>query len=386
MDNISKLFYKQLTGTLTPAEKQELDNWMAASEQNAEVGRRLSDIAFLQREYEREGLIDTDRAKIDMERRIAALPEARRRRWYVAAAASVAVLLGAAVWYMARQSESLMPETELVAEAPNAVSLDDFKAGEQMAYLSDESGTALTLKNDDGENPIAWEVKPNEPAAKMKLEELKLNVPRGKEFKIVLEDSTVVWLNSESTLKYPKLFGDKERRVEVDGEAYFQVKKDSLRPFYVVSGGQQIRVYGTTFNVRNYPEEESVMTTLETGSIALTRCGEEDGAELRLFPGHQAVFEKNEQRVALRTVKPEVITGWRHGKFVFEEQPLSAIMRDLARWYNFEYEFADEAVNNLVFKGSIPRYSNLKTAIDILEVSGGITFTVVDNKIVIASE
>ena len=128
------------------------------------------------------------------------------------------------------------------------------------------------------------------------------------------------------------------------------------------------------------------MTTLETGSIALTRCGEEDGAELRLFPGHQAVFEKNEQRVALRTVKPEVITGWRHGKFVFEEQPLSAIMRDLARWYNFEYEFADEAVSNLVFKGSIPRYSNLKTAIDILEVSGGITFTVVDNKIVIASE
>lgn len=386
MDNISKLFYKQLTGTLTHDEKQVLDDWMAASPQNAEVGRRLSDIAFLQREYDREGVIDTERAKTDMERRIASLPETRRRRWFVAAAASVAVLLGAGIWYMARQSEPLVPETELVAEAPKAVSLDDFKAGEQMAYLSDESGTALTLKNDDGETPIAWDMKPTEPVARMKLEELKLDVPRGKEFKIILEDSTVVWLNSESTLKYPKLFGDKERRVEVEGEAYFQVKKDARRPFYVVSAGQQIRVYGTTFNVRNYPEEESVMTTLETGSIALTRCGDDDGGELRLLPGHQAVFEKADQRVSLRTVKPEVITGWRHGKFVFEEQPLSAIMRDLARWYNFEYEFADEAVSQLVFKGSIPRYSNLKTAIDILEVSGGITFTVVDNKIVIASE
>lgn len=386
MDYISKLFYKQFTGTITPAEKQELDDWMAASAHNAEVGRRLSDIAFLQREYEREGIIDTRRAQADMERRIAALPETRRRRWFVAAAASVAVLLGAGIWYLARQSAPLVPETVIVAEAPASISLDDIKSNEQLAYLSDGSGTSVTLKDNDGETAIAWEVKTDVPVQRMKVEELKLDVPRGKEFKIVLEDSTVVWLNSESTLKYPKLFGSNERRVEVEGEAYFQVKKDAKRPFYVVSSGQQIRVYGTTFNVRNYPEDKSVMTTLETGSIALSLCGDDDGGELRLTPGHQAVFDKTDNSVNLRTVKPEVITGWRHGKFVFEEQPLSAIMRDLARWYNFEYEFADEAVSQLVFKGSIPRYSNLKTAIDILEVSGGITFTVVDNKIVIASE
>ncbi|WP_305150667.1 DUF4974 domain-containing protein [uncultured Duncaniella sp.] len=86
----------------------------------------------------------------------------------------------------------------------------------------------------------------------------------------------------------------------------------------------------------------------------------------------------------MKIVKTEVITGWRHGRFVFEEQPLSNIMRDLSRWYDFEYEFADPNVGDIVFLGSIPRYADFKTAISILEKSGGIRFSLTDGRIVIS--
>lgn len=161
------------------------------------------------------------------------------------------------------------------------------------------------------------------------------------------------------------------------------MKPDNSRPFYVESGGQSIRVYGTTFNVRGYPDEDAILTTLETGSIAISASGRED-AELYLSPGHQSRFDKTDEEVTMKTVNPEIVTGWRHGKFVFEETPLSTIMRDLSRWYDFEYEFADPSVKDIVFMGSVSRYSDFRTIICILEDSGEVRFYTQGNKVIIS--
>lgn len=178
-----------------------------------------------------------------------------------------------------------------------------------------------------------------------------------------------MWLNAESQLIYPENFTDKERRVTVNGEAYFKVKKDSLRPFYVESAGMEVRVYGTEFNINAYAEDENVYTTLVSGSIALKPLHDTQ-AELVLTPGHQAIFQKDERSTFVRPVDTRAVTSWHEGRFSFEEQTLDQIMLTLSRWYNFDYEITDNRLAKTVFKGSAPRYSELSEVLSILEKSG----------------
>ena len=98
------------------------------------------------------------------------------------------------------------------------------------------------------------------------------------------------------------------------------------------------------------------------------------------------MLSREDNRLNMRTVDPQVIAGWRHGRFVFEEQPLSSIMRDLSRWYDFEYEFESPEVAQIVFMGSIPRYADFASAISIIEMSGGLRFTTRDGKVIISSQ
>ena len=379
MDSISKILYKRLTGEkLTESEVSELEAWIAESHYNREVAERLADPNYLEREYRLQSIVESARAQADMRRRIDSLPGNRFRTVLRVAAAAAVLVIGVTTGYhlLNETPDMTVPENYSEAEEKHEVTIDDFKHGQMIAHLTDETGITRTLHGPTV--PVPAETA--EKTSKQRIEDLKLEVPRGGEFKVTLEDSTEVWLNSESTLRYPEVFGDDERRVEVTGEAYFSVRKDEKRPFYVISGGQKIRVYGTTFNVRGYAEDRTIRTTLETGQIALSRL-DGIGGELRLSPGHQAVFDKGAMKVSLMVVNPMIVTSWRHGKFVFDEQPLSAIMQDLARWYNFDYEFDDQEIASLVFKGTIPRYGDLRQAISILEMSGGIEFSV-ENDIV----
>ena len=218
-----------------------------------------------------------------------------------------------------------------------------------------------------------------------KLKQLSLEVPRGGEFKVVLEDSTEVWLNSETKLIYPESFAQNERRVIVEGEAYFKVTKDPKRPFYVETDGQQVRVYGTEFNIRSYTEDKQVYTTLIEGSIALSKLHEKSG-ELLLTPGHQALFDKQKATTFVQPVDTAVVTSWKRGRFVFEGQNLEQIMCDLSRWYNFDYKFQDESLRQIEFMGSIPRYNDFPSTLTLLKKSGGIEFHLEGSTVIISQE
>src|SRR5690606_22681779 len=117
-----------------------------------------------------------------------------------------------------------------------------------------------------------------------------IRTPRGGNYKIILADDTEVWLNSSSSLRFPNNFNGDERRVELIGEAYFNVKKNSKSPFIVVSKGQQIRVLGTEFNVSAYSEDEITKTTLIEGSIKIST---EEGNSKIVLPGEQAHMHRN---------------------------------------------------------------------------------------------
>ncbi|MDE6074401.1 MAG: FecR domain-containing protein [Muribaculaceae bacterium] len=378
MKPISKLLYKKIIGDVTADDQASIDKWKTDSEAREALYRRVTDNKEIGAELRLRALVNRDRAEADMERRIKALeaPAKKRRRvWIYIGAAAASALLFFGIFSMA-DNEPLPTAETFVAEIR---SIEDIRHGVTMATLSTDNGTVINLT--DADSSYIAEADILRPTSD-KIKDLCLDVPRGAEFKIMLEDSTEVWLNSASSLHYPEKFGQKERRVKISGEAYFVVAMDSLRPFYVETDMQVVRVYGTRFNVRDYGEDEAVFTTLESGSISLRHVGGDSG-EIFLSPGHQSVFSHDDAVVEVREVNPHEVCGWRHGKFVFEEQKLSTIMRDLSRWYNFEYEFSDPEVGDMVFMGSIPRYADFATAAEILENSGVIRFDVVDSKVII---
>ncbi len=388
--NIAILISKLLTGTLSESETCYLNEWVTADTtgRRAALLKMMLDNDQLTREYRQRTLVDIESALREMQVRIsiAQAPVRRKRRTIMAAAASAALLICSSLWYLGRDVSLSEPA------APTAVAVPDdttsiIRPGITKAVLWQSSGSSMQLRAND---PITSGNK--FPATRQDIcltspEELCLEVPRGGEFKIILEDSTEVWLNSESTIRYPEAFGSGERRVAVTGEVYFQVKKDPSRPFYVETDRQVVRVYGTSFNIRAYHDEPATYTTLETGSISLSQSSAPSG-ELFLSQGHQAILDHTSDRINMSVVDPGVVTSWRHGRFIFENQTLERIMRDLSRWYDFHYEFTDQSLSSRIFMGSIPRYSDFRTVIQVLENCGHIRFTVSpsDNKILISEE
>lgn len=390
-DYIIKLLFKKISGNISEDELEILDEWRRKSPENEKVYQRLTDTEFLQKQFIKWESVNYERPLADMEARL------RRDLWkqrfkvlrVTAAAAVVALILGWGGYMVYNNSrQSNLGEVAQVHSLPVADSVDntDFPAGAVQALLTRSDGTKVELGSNSEKNErVIDNLTKSLSVEKQQALINSLSTPRGGEFKIVLEDSTEVWLNAESELVYPEHFQANERRVKVRGEAYFKVRKDSLRPFYVETAGMQVRVYGTEFNINAYEEEKNAYATLVSGQIAL-RPMVGNGGELVLTPGHQAIFQSGKETAKVRTVNTQSVTSWTRGRFVFEEQTLGQIMRTLARWYQFEYEFASQSLAETQFMGSAPRYANLSEVLSIIEKSGGITFTVKDKKIIISTQ
>lgn len=383
--SVSRLIYKRILGTLTDSERARLEEWTATHPTNAALADELTDMRRLGRERTLRRAIDSRRPAADMQRRIN-LMRARRAAAIIGCAAAICGVVWCAALLFRGGMSSTTPSPSALRAETVTIAIDSIRPGSVKAELITARGVSMPLDSCDSPSsplPISRRLAANASPVTLRPEELCLDVPRGGEFKVMLSDSTIVWLNSESQLRFPEEFDAGERRVSLTGEAYFEVHPDPVRPFYVESAGQLVRVYGTKFDIKAYPDEQTVYTTLESGSISLRPLGGK-GGELFLSPGQQALFDHADCGVEMKEVKTSVITGWRHGRFVFEEQTLDNIMRDLSRWYDFRYEFADTSLRDMVFLGSIPRYSDFRTAITILEKCGPIRFTADNDKIVIS--
>lgn len=374
-EEIARLILQRISGTIGEEEAGLLDAWRKADPANEETYRRLLDSAFLEREWRRMKSVDVSRPLADMQAKIR---RGRSRRLVVlgkragiAAAVVTGLIVGGVVFFRHEPQPPLTVEG--TGERETALYASQIHPGETKATLTTDDGQVINLGADAAGNEKAMKKRREreKPVGVPRLNHLA--TPRGGEFEITLEDGTKVWLNAESQLSYPDTFRSDERRVILKGEAYFRVARNEEKPFYVESDGQLVRVYGTEFNIRTYEEDAAVYTTLISGSVALQAAGKLN-AELFLTPGRQAVFDKKEASAFVRTVDTEVVTGWRRGLFVFEEQNLGQIMAALARWYNFDYEFTDNVLSETVFMGSVPRYGDFNEVLEILEKSGGVKF------------
>ncbi len=199
---------------------------------------------------------------------------------------------------------------------------------------------------------------------------LELATPLGGIYQITLPDGTKVWLNAGSSLKYPMSFAKNERRVSLEGEAFFEVTKDSARPFKVLSKGQEIEVLGTAFNVNAYPDNTAIKTTLVNGKVKLSN-DKRYSEVIYLLPGQQST-NTNNGKIQLANVDTAPFTAWKEGLFYFDETPLSDALQQIGRWYNVEVKYKGE-VPQTHFYGRIKRSKPLRDVLDVLE-EGGLRF------------
>lgn len=202
----------------------------------------------------------------------------------------------------------------------------------------------------------------------------KLVTPTGGEYFLTLSDGTRVFLNAASELKYPVEFVGGKRVVDLNGEAYFEVQKDSLCPFIVRVNGAEVTVLGTSFNVNTYGDDGQIYTTLVNGSVRI--FSEKNGQEEVLTPGMQGVMNIQTGQLTVREVDVESYVAWREGRFVFRTMTLDLIMRQLQRWYDFEVFYQNPELKEYEFRGVIKRDMDLDKVLSVIKATTNVDFEV----------
>lgn len=187
-----------------------------------------------------------------------------------------------------------------------------------------------------------------------------LTTPKGAQFRIQLSDGTQVWLNAGSSLKYPTIFNNSERTVELKGEGYFEVAKDAGKVFRVKINDKQVEVLGTHFNVSAYEEDITINTTLLEGKVSV--------AGRVLIPGEQAQLAPDGQ-MSVKKVDVEEAVAWKNGLFLFQNADVKTIMQQLSRWYDIEIVY-EGTPRNMRLNGEVYRTYNLSQVLTVLGATG----------------
>lgn len=240
--------------------------------------------------------------------------------------------------------------------------------------LITEADGTLIQKNADSE--LIYD---NASSAKDRVLYNQIEIPRGGEYSLVLADGTKVWLNSESSLRYPVQFVGNKRKVELTGEAYFEVSHNPNKPFVIASHDTEIKVLGTSFNVSAYDDEEHISTTLVEGSVELSCLGNKE----LLKPGFQATIKKGDNRFKVEKVNTALYTSWKDGVFRYKDQSLEEICHQLSRWYNVEFFFTDHKYREYRFTGAAKKNKQLDFTLNLIEKMADVQFAIKDDKIIV---
>lgn len=315
----------------------------------------------------------------------------RYTQWLQVAAAVFIVFSLGVGFYVYRHATKPDPQ----AHTAGIVAADQMPAGEK-ATLTLANGSEITLNNSlngrladqkgvvinktkDGELVYTSLPKSNDKTTSEPAEWNKISTPRGGRYNLVLQDGTKVYLNSGSSLEFPTDFTERERKVTLKGEAYFEVAKKSGKPFRVnVDDKQQVEVLGTHFNISAYSDENIIKTTLLEGSVKVV--AKNDQAMLK--PGQMSVNDLESLSFVVKQVDVKDAIDWKNGIFVFNRENISSIMRKISRWYDVDIEFKGNT-DNVSFLGNYSRKKSLKTLLKTMELSGKVTFKIEGRRVTV---
>ena len=207
--------------------------------------------------------------------------------------------------------------------------------------------------------------------------------PKGGQYQIILPDGTRVWLNAASALKYPVAFTGTARKVELTGEAYFEVAKNKAKPFIIHTAKQEVTVLGTHFNINAYADEPNTRTSLLEGSVKVAKLN--DAASVMIKPGQAALVGDpgNASRIQIASIDPDEAVAWKNGYFMFDSENLESILRKVARWYDVDITWQSRNSAQKEFSGTISKYSNASQVLKKLELTEAVHFKIEGRKIIV---
>ncbi len=379
---IAALIQRYVSGNATEEERNEVERWMAESEEHGVLMEKFRSDVFLQEQLAEHDIFDVEVAF----KRFRKSKREKERRLLVYRMAGVAavllVVLGVAVYSWIRKEtgpENMAQLVEVLSPGSSRATL--ILAGGKEVHLNDsmhleikEQMAMIKVKGDevyyseDAEYADSSDLQPSIN---------KVVTSRGGEYKLVLSDGTKVWLNADSRFEFPSKFVGQERCVYVEGEVYFEVAKDVSHPFVVTTKQAKVRVLGTSFNVRAYPDE-IYRTTLLEGCVEVLYKKD----VVKLQPHEQWILDEGVGRVA--PVNVRMAASWKNGSFAFDDEPLLNVFQELERWYDVHVFIANEEIREMKFTGIFPRYANMDKVLNIVELATGVSCKVSNRTIVIS--
>ncbi|WP_430973948.1 FecR family protein [Sunxiuqinia rutila] len=202
-----------------------------------------------------------------------------------------------------------------------------------------------------------------------------ITASNGQSSMITLPDQSTVWLNGGTTLTYNTAFFSQNREVRLDGEAFFQVTKQTAHPFVVQCNELNVRVLGTSFNVRSYAEDEMISVVLEEGAVELnTKKG--NSRNYHLKPGEKADYSRIKKELSIHEVETSQYTSWKKGLLIFSDATMSEVVKKLERWYNVSIEVKNPQINNLLFNATI-LHEDIEDIMELIKFSCAINYDIV---------
>ncbi|ARS39132.1 hypothetical protein CA265_05365 [Sphingobacteriaceae bacterium GW460-11-11-14-LB5] len=370
-EEISKLLQKKQAGNCTPEEIAFLESWYAQWNKDLPLGLTEEEL------FEDLLIIKKMTSTLPAERHFKISSRS------LAIAASLLVIMSIGLYFYLHNQR-----------IDYNLALHDIQPGGNKATVTLANGQRFDLKNLEGgvvvdksgleynDGTAISEIG----SAKGAAQQLVLSTPKGGQYQITLSDGTKVWLNAASSLKFLSSFaGQKERRVELTGEAYFQVNHDAKQPFRVMSAGQLAEDLGTSFNINNYADEPLSKTTLVEGSMQVRSLkNAQDKNPILLKPSQQASIDAV-GAISLRMVNTAETLGWKNDNFIFDGEDLNSAMRKIARWYNIDvvYEPDVKANSTPILDGLVSRKSKLSEVLKWIETVGEVRFKIEGRRVTV---
>ena len=381
---VFQLIAKQLWEGLSDHEKQELQEWIQASPDNSTLYDELVRLERVRQYIEKRESIDVRKYMAVCERELGLGGKRRMIHWLWGYAAAIFVLcvVGIGIWMNEREEVDVTEIAQTTIEPGKAKALLILGDGREIELSNrnvnkalEESG--IVIVNDSSRIEYSRNTGGGDKEVMNKI-----IVPTGGEYNLILSDGTWVYLNAESVITYPQKFVGEKREVTLEGEAYFQVTASKEHPFIVKTKDMDVLVTGTEFNVKAYPDELNVQTTLLRGKVAVF-AGIDKKEKIEIEPNQQAEWSRENVKLQVREVDPDLFVAWKNGQFLFRQDRLEDIMKTLARWYDMEVFYLDESIKNMAFAGKLDRSEDITPILNVLRATDKLTVEVNGKRIVL---